>query len=85
MSDLFTPSTQAPDVSKKARKVTAEQVREALERVLKHLGEMPHDWPSRELFLAYCDAENLLRPDEFTERFMGRAQPQLREDSSEAK
>jgi hypothetical protein len=51
---------------------SAKDVREALERLLRHLGEMPHDWPSRELFLAYCAAENLLRPDEFTERFMAK-------------
>lgn len=49
---------------------TADQIREALERVLRHLGEMPHDWPSRELFRAYSDAEELLRPDEFRARFM---------------
>ena len=52
---------------------TKGQLRDALESVLKHLGEMPHDWPSRELFLAYSAAENLLRPDEFTERFMSQA------------
>lgn len=44
--------------------------REVLERLCKALGEMPHDWPSQDLYKAYKDAANLLDPDEFTERFM---------------
>lgn len=51
---------------------TKGQLRDALERVLKHLGEMPHDWPSRDLFLAYCEADNLLHPDDFNDRFRAR-------------
>ena len=58
---------------------TKGQIRDALERVLKHLGEMPHDWPSRELFLAYCAADELLHPDEFNARF--RAKQVHHEDS----
>lgn len=49
---------------------TRKQLIDALESLLKHLGEMPHDWPSRDLYLAYSRADNLLHPDEFTERFM---------------
>ena len=54
----------------KATTPTKAELRDALVRVCKHLGDMPHDWPSRDLFLAYCDASNLLEPDEFTARFM---------------
>ena len=62
-----------PDTPPEAREWHEERkARAALEQLVKHLGEMPHDWPSRELYLAYSAAENLLRPDEFTERFMGR-------------
>lgn len=53
---------------------TKAQLRDALEAVLKHLGEMPHDWPSHGLRRAYSEAEDLLRPDEFTQRFMASAQ-----------
>jgi hypothetical protein len=52
---------------------TKTELRDALESLLKHLGDMPHDWPSRDLYLAYSRANNLLHPDEFTERFMARA------------
>jgi hypothetical protein len=52
---------------------TTDQLRDALERLLQHLGDMPHEWPSHPLFRAYCDANSLLHPDEFTERFMASA------------
>lgn len=53
---------------------TKGQLRDALEKVLKHLGEMSHDWPSRDLFRAYCDADELLHPDEFNRRFRERSE-----------
>lgn len=49
---------------------TKGQLRAALESVIKHLGEMPKDWPSEDLFRAYSAAHDLLNPDEFTQRFM---------------
>ena len=52
------------------RTPTKAELRNALESLLRHLGDMPHDWPSRDLYLAYSRADNLLHPDEFTERFM---------------
>lgn len=52
---------------------TKGQLRDALEKLLKHLGEMPKDWPSRDLFRAYSEAHELLHPDEFTRRFVSNA------------
>jgi hypothetical protein len=46
---------------------------DALKVLCDKLGEMPHDWPSQELFRAYCRATDLLDPDEFGERFRAQA------------
>jgi hypothetical protein len=48
---------------------TKGQLRDALESLLKHLGEMPYDWPSHGLRRAYSEADELLYPDEFNQRF----------------
>lgn len=52
---------------------TKQQLRDALERIVAELGETQHDWPSQALRKAYNDADNLLHPDEFRERFFAKA------------
>ena len=55
---------------------TKGQLRDALERLTKAVGEMPHNWPSQDLYKAYSAADDLLHPEknEFRDRFMGRVE-----------
>lgn len=49
------------------------KVRDALERLVKALGELPAGNLDQASESAYRHAANLLDPDEFTERFMASA------------